>query len=136
MKRTRWIATALFIAAAATAAVAGDDPSIKGETRTSVQKAMNQHIEHNTIKDKYVIYDAVEGELKKLKFDALHKGIVRKGDFYVSCADFVDAQGKKYDIDFLVAEKKDSFNVLQALVHSIEGKKRPYHLEEEKAAKK
>ncbi len=136
MKWSNLITAALFVAATATAGLAGDDPSIKGKTRTSIQKAMNEHIEHNTVKDSYVIYDAVAGELKKLGFEALHKGIVKKGDFYVSCADFVDPQGKKYDIDFLVAQKKDSFRVLQALVHSIDGDKRAYHLEEKKAETK
>ncbi len=136
MKKTRLLAAMFLVAVMAAAGLAGDDPSIKGKTRTNLQKAMNQHIEHNTVKDKYVIYDAVAGELKKLDFAALHKGIVKKGDFYVSCADFVDAGGKKYDIDFLVVQKEDSFHVLQALVHSIDGKKRAYHLEGEKADKK
>jgi len=31
----------------------------------------------------------------KLKLDRLQDGIVKKGDFYVSCADFFDRNGKK-----------------------------------------
>ena len=38
--------------------------------------------------------------------------------------------GRRYDLDFLVADQRDGFLVLQALVHSIDGKKRAYHLEE------
>jgi hypothetical protein len=121
--------TLLIVAAMAVPVFAGDDPSIKGETRTGVQKAMQEHIVQTTIGDRYIIYDAVAGDLKELKFEELHKGIVKKGEFYVSCADFVDAQGKKYDLDFLVAEKEGSLRVFQALVHSIDGKKRAYHLE-------
>ena len=113
-------------------AFAGDDPSIKGEIRTGVQQAMVQHISDNTLGEQYVIYDVVTGELKKLEFAELHKGIVKKGEFYVSCADFIDAQKRKYDIDFLVARKGEDFRVFQALVHSIDGEKRAYHLEEAK----
>jgi|TARA_B110000495_G_scaffold192771_1_gene197293 hypothetical protein len=62
----------------------------------------------------------------------LHKGVVKKGPFYVSCADFVDAKGRAYDLDFLVAGKGETLRVLQALVHSVDGEKRPYHLESDK----
>ena len=118
------------LALTTSAALAADAPSIKGQIRTDVQEAMKKHIARNTIGDHYVIYDAGKGELKKLTFKELHKGIVKKGDFYVGCADFVDAAGKKYDLDFLVAAGEDT-HVLQALVHSINGNKRKYHLEDE-----
>lgn len=107
-----------------------DDPSITGETRKGIQSAMTSHIQENLFDGKYVIYDAVEGHLKKLKFDKVHEGIVKKGGFYVSCADFVDDQGKQYDLDLLVVKNKDSFRVLETVVHSIDGKKRKYHLED------
>ena len=51
-------------------------------------------------------------------------------DAIAQSKDFVDGQNRKYDIDFLVVEKDGSFRVLQPLVHSIDGKKRAYHLEE------
>ena len=130
MKRI-FLAFAVFSLVIYAVAFAADDPSIKGKIRTDIQEAMKKHIAKNTLGDHYVIYDAVKGELKKLSFKELHKGIVKKGDFYVSCADFTDASGKKYDLDFLVASK-DNLHVLQALVHSIDGNKRKYHLENEK----
>lgn len=108
---------------------AGDDPSIKGELRQAIKEAMMHHVEATTIDGRYVIYDVVEGKLKKLKFAELHEGVVKKGDFFVSCADFVDAAGHKYDLDFLVAKKGDRLRVFQGLVHSIDGAKRAYHLE-------
>ncbi len=107
-----------------------DDPSITGDTRKGIQAAMKSHIDENTVNERYIIYDAVTGELKKLKFDQVHKGIVKKGDFFVSCADFVDDQGNKYDLDLLVVEKNGNFQALETVVHSINGKKRKYHLED------
>lgn len=110
-------------------AFAGDDPSIQGKPRVESQEAMTSHITGNTYDGKYVIYDAVDGKLLKLDFKSLHTGIVKKGDFYVSCADFADNKGNLYDIDFLVGEKDEQFSVIQALVHSVNGSKRKYDVE-------
>lgn len=109
---------------------AAEDPSITDDTRKDIQSAMKSHIDQNVVNGRYVIYDAVEGRLKMLKFDQVHEGIVKKADFYVSCADFVDEKGKKYDLDLLVAAYKGSFHVLETIVHSIDGNKRKYHLED------
>ena len=110
-------------------AFAGDDPSIQGKPRVESQQAMTNHIAANTYDGNYVIYDAVDGKLLKLDFKSLHKGLVKKGDFYVSCADFADNQGNLYDLDFLVGEKGDEFSVVQALVHAVNGNKRKYDVE-------
>lgn len=109
-------------------AISADDPSIQGQPRTESQKAMSHHIIENTYKGKYIIFDAVTGNLLKLDFKDLHIGIVKKGDFYISCADFVDDNENKYDIDFLVAEKNGGFTVFQSIVHSVNGEKRIYHV--------
>ena len=120
----------IIVMLATVPAWAGNDPSIKGELRQAIKQAMVEHVAATTIEGRYVIYDAVEGKLKKLKFAELHDGVVKKGDFFVSCADFVDATGQKYDLDFLVAKQGDGLRVFQGLVHSIDGEKRAYHLEQ------
>ena len=109
---------------------AADDPGIKGKLREGISSAMNEHINQNTVDNRYVIYDAVAGKLKRLEFDKLHKGIVKKGDFYVSCADFIDSEGRKYDIDFLVGDTGKGLITLESVVHSINGRKRVYHVED------
>ena len=108
---------------------AGNDPSIKGQLRVDIQQAMSNHIKGNEISNKYVIFDAMKGNLKRLTLKKLHDGIVKKGEFYVSCADFLDAKGNLYDLDFLVAKKDGKYKVLQALIHKADGKKRKYHVE-------
>lgn len=109
--------------------MAADDPNIKGDLRQNVKKSMNQYISQNTSDASLWVYDAVDGQLLKLKFVALHEGIVKKGDFYVSCADFTDQKGRKIDIDFLVRPAGNQLIATQALVHAVDGKKRQYHLE-------
>ncbi len=110
-------------------AVAGNDPSIKGESRTNIQLAMSTHVTENSIKGQYLIYDSKKGELKHLKMTKLHDGIVKKGEFFVSCADFEDQQGKVYDLDFLVSSKGDGYRVIQSIIHAENGNKRKYHIE-------
>jgi hypothetical protein len=112
-------------------AEAGDDPSIKGELRSGIQQAMNDFVEEQTVDGVIRIYDPVEGRLLRLQFKKLHSGIVRKGDFYVSCADFGDKNGREIDMDFLVIPDGEALRATQAIIHSVDGKKRKYHLESE-----
>ncbi len=113
----------------ASSALAADDPSIKGDLRTRIQSAMSEYAEAQTIDGVVRLYDPVEGKLLRLKFDSLHSGIVKRGDFYVSCADFVDQTDRKIDVDFLVVPDGENLRVTQGIVHSVDGNKRAYHLE-------
>lgn len=108
---------------------AGNDPSIKSAARKAIQASMEDFIEARTIGGVFHIFDPVTGRLLDLRFKKLHRGIVRKGGFYVSCADFVDPRGKKYDLDFLVAPDGEAMRTLQAIIHSVGKKKVKYHLE-------
>ena len=91
---------------------------------------MPEHVSENTVDGDYIIYDAVEGQLLRLKFDSLHDGIVKKGDFYVACGDFNAHDGTYYDLDMLVAETGDGgMRVPQSIVHKKADEKRKYHVE-------
>ncbi|MFQ5930990.1 MAG: hypothetical protein ACE5MM_01140 [Nitrospiraceae bacterium] len=129
MKGIRIIAFVLVFVFS-TMSFGADDPSIKGETRMGIQSAMKSHIDENVFNGKYLVYDAVEGKLKQLTLKKLHEGIVKKAEYYVSCADFVDNQGNLYDLDLLVVQQSGDFRVLETVVHSINGNKRKYHLED------
>ena len=112
-----------------TGALGGNDPSIKGDLRTDIQDSMQSFIDRNTVNGLYSLYDPVDGKLRQLTFKELHKGIVKKGEYYVSCADFTDSNNALVDLDFLVIPTGDNFLVSQAIIHSVDGKKRKYHLE-------
>lgn len=131
-KRTVAVATMILgmLMLASPLLYAANDPSIKGELRTNINANMRDFIEAQTVDNSYRIYDPVEGKLHTLKLDKLHEGIVKKGNFYVSCADFTDAKGRKFDLDFLVLPDGDKLLTTQAVIHSVAGKKRKYHLEE------
>ena len=129
---TRFIATisAFLLGTSLTlSAWAADDPSIKGDLRSNIQQSMNDYISHQSVDGAMYVYDTIKGSLLKLRLKELHSGIVKKGDFYVSCADFIDQKGRKIDIDFMVRPSGGKLITTQALIHSIDGKKRKYHLE-------
>ncbi len=111
-------------------AIAADDPSIKGDVRTNVQQAMNELIQQRTVDGNFKFYDAITNKVHDLKLVELHDGIVKKGDFYVSCADFVDTKGNAIDMDFMVIPSGNKMIATQAILHKIDGKKRKYHLED------
>lgn len=110
-------------------ATAADDPTIAGAERKAIQESMRHYIRDNTVADTFYVFDAVEGKLLRLNLEKLHDGIVRKDGFFVSCADFRDQNGRLVDIDFLVVPDGSEMQAVHAVVHAVDGKKRPYHLE-------
>ena len=110
-------------------ASAADDPSIGEPLRSQIQQSMASFVEGKTIDGVFSHFDPVKGELLRLSLAELHAGIVRKGDFFVSCADFLTSEGDQVEVDFLVLPAEGGVRTVQAVVHKADGKKRPYHLE-------
>ncbi len=131
-KRLRRLRQGSLIAAllVSGSALAADDPSIKGDLRSNIQAAMDQMIKERTVGGTFKFYDQLKNKVYDLKLVELHDGIVKKGDYYVSCADFVDPQGNKVDMDFLVLPSDGKLVATQAIMHKVDGKKRKYHLED------
>ena len=67
----------------------------QGGLRTNIQASMNDFITSQIIDGKMFVYYAVDWKFLKLSLDFLHEGIVKKDDFYVSCADFFEQSGRK-----------------------------------------
>lgn len=110
---------------------AGDDPSIEGELRINIQKTMQAYIDNHIVDGIYWHYDGATGTLLELEFEKLHAGIVKKGPFYVSCADFSAPDGQTLDMDFLVVRGANGLTAVQGFVHKMDGKKRQYDFETE-----
>lgn len=128
--KTRMLLTILLSLGLATSiAHAADDPSIQGQLREDIHTSLKEFVERQTVDGVYRHYDPVAGKLLELKPGKIHAGIVKKGDFYVSCADFHDPQGEKLDLDFLVIDAGGELRTVQAIVHKVDGEKRPYDLE-------
>lgn len=131
------IAAAFVIATASLAAephMSTQKLAAKG-SRDAARASMEQFVKGQMANGTYYFYDAVEQRLLALRFRDIH-GDVRVDDkFHVSCSDFRDQFGRTVDIDFLALPKGSSFTTVQGVIHSIDGKERPYSLTLEKAAK-
>jgi hypothetical protein len=101
---------------------------IRGTLRPQIWYTMDDYIVSQTVDGTMRLYDPIEDKALRLDFVKIHEGIVRKGDFFVSCADFVDQYGRKLDVDILVLQSRENLQVTQAIVHEIDGAKRKYHL--------
>ncbi|MCI0451557.1 MAG: hypothetical protein L0Z51_04085 [Candidatus Latescibacteria bacterium] len=106
-------------------AYGGDDPAIQGEARKAIQSAMKTHVDQMQVEGVYYIYDPVTDSVLELTFKELHAGIMKKGAFFVSCADFSSGD-TLYDLDLLVAEKNGVFKVVDVIVHKAGDQKRDY----------
>ncbi len=96
------------------------------DTAANPQAAMRAHIAANSDARGYKIFDGPTGKLMQLKFTKLHTKVKQKGDYHVSCADFQDAAGNKFDVDFVAAKTKSGYRVMEAWLHKKDGVKRPY----------
>jgi hypothetical protein len=83
------------------------------------------HIEANTVNGIYSITDARTGTDLALTFAEVHAGAhpVDSGETY-HCADFTDAGGKLYDLDFYVGAREGKQEVVEVLIHQVDGVER------------
>ena len=121
--------SALAMVTIVSSGLSGDEAGIPDKRQKYIQKAVKQHIAKNTFKGRYEIRDVVRGEKIRLELKGLHDEIERKGQYYVSCANFVDVEGREYDVDLLVVRKGGKFRVTLALIHRIDGQERKYTVE-------
>ena len=120
-------AVGLLMMAVAVSA-ADDDPSIRGMLRPQIWATMDDYLLAQMPDGTMRLYDPIEDRVLRLEISGWHEGIVRKGDFFVSHADFIDQDGRKLDVDLLVLQSGEDLQVTQAIVHKIDGAKRKYHL--------
>ncbi len=109
-------------------ASAGDDRSIKGQLRKDIQSSMEEYIKKQTIDGKLYVFDAVQNELLTLTSGKPRPGIVKDGEFFLTCADYVDQKGNKIDLDFMVRKSGDKYITTQTIVHAVADEYRPYHV--------
>lgn len=100
-----------------------------GPETQKARSAMDSFIKQHTVGGTFYYYDPIDSRLLSLKFDNLHKEVMEEGKFLMACSDFHDQSGHKYDIDFLAVPNGKRIVVTQPVLHAIDGKERPHHLE-------
>ncbi len=102
--------------------------------KDQVQSQMKTYV-NNIIKKNGFLPILHKGHILKLSLkssnkypDGFHAGVKESGNLFTSCADFKDAKGNSYDVDFLVSATDKGYRVVQPIVHSVNGKKSKYDL--------
>lgn len=112
--------------------IAEGQSEVSGKLKKDVRNAMKNYIATQTFDNKLYVFDAVQNKLLKLTFDKLHPRVIEDGNFYISCADFTDQDGRTVDLDFMVRASTDKDKIkyitTQSIVHAISGEYRPYHV--------
>ena len=107
------------------------DSGIVETHRDAIQTAMANHIKDVSEKNgngMFPIYNPAQRTVVQLKFDRFHDSVEIKGrnyPYFISCADFTDKNGVKYDLDFLVSKNHE---VVAVLIHAINNKKTSYDI--------
>lgn len=96
---------------------------------SAARQSMHDFVVRQMINGTYYYYDPVEAQLLALRFTKIHDEVRRDGNFLMSCSHFNDQFGRSIDLDFLVLPKGSSYVTTQAIIHEIDGKKRPYQLQ-------
>lgn len=127
--KIRVMLMAALVMALAGPALAGDDPSIPKAEKKKIQASIEKHIKGLSQHGLYPIFDPESRLLVGMKYETLHKAVGKKGNYFVSCADFTGIDGIKYDVDLLVGKKGKSYQVVESLIHKRDGKKSPYDVQ-------
>ena len=108
----------------ALAVSATDDSSIRGMLRPQIWEIIDDYLLTQMPYGTMRLYDPFENKVLELETRDFSEKIVRKGDFYVSCSHFVDQDGRKIDLDFLVLHTEKPMRVTQTVIHKVDGLER------------
>lgn len=120
MRRPEW--TSIVLAAGWVLSL-GAGPIEAGEVED--REAIRAHVEEHAKDGKYRVYDPRAGKSLKLELESVHETAhpVASGEIFY-CADFRDAEGNLYDLDFYVDRDPEGPRVVESLVHKANGKDR------------
>lgn len=86
--------------------------------RTKLQAAMERHVDRQTIDGVYPYLDTKTGGIKFLHPVTAHPMILRMGDEFVLCYDFMDKQNRKVEIDYYLVAKGDGYVVFHTAINN------------------
>jgi hypothetical protein len=94
------------------------------QEKATLQAAMQHHVERQSINGVFHLMDTKTGDVVPLHPVKAHPKIMRMGENFVLCFDFLNAEGKKVDIDFYMARKGNTYVVFHTAMsdHSLLGR--------------
>ena len=110
-------------------AFAGDDPSIPASEKDKIKTTMVNYIKGNsTSNGNFLIQDSKTKKTMHLKFDHVHKGVVKHDDGFLACVDMLMGSAV-VDLDFVVSKEEGEYRVSKIAIHKVDGVKRKGHLD-------
>jgi hypothetical protein len=117
------------------------DKKQAGLTKAELAAAIRAWVEKEAARNdgSLKVDDSVTGKTLQLKLEKVHDDRLSQvgPDLYFACADFVEKDGTKYDIDvFMQGKSKDDLRETEVTVHKVNGKERYTWFEENGTWKK
>ena len=110
-------------------AFAGDDPSIPASEKDETKNTIVNYIKGNsTSNGNLLIQDPKTKKTMHLKFDYVHKGVVKHNDGFLACVDMLIGSAI-VDLDFVVSKEDGEYRVSKIAIHKVDGVKRKGHLD-------
>ena len=103
-------AFAATIASASTSFASGED---RVSVRTELQVAMQRHVDRNLVEGAVLHIDLDSGDLMQFFPTAAHPMIMAGEDYFIVCADLVDAEGNQFDVDYYMAATARGYKVVR-----------------------
>ena len=85
--------------------------SIDVNTQVALQMALRNYISNKTGAKSYTYFDDKKGTSRTLILRHIHSVIFKKNDRFLMCADFIDAQGKDFLVDYIIFRYVDGYRV-------------------------
>jgi len=89
------------------------------EIRSTMKNFVEFQSEHHG--GKYNVKDPDTGEILGLELEKVHERVGKTGDYYYSCADFKDDEGKMWDLDIDVQDRGGKLTVVDVRIHKENG---------------
>lgn len=112
LKCSQLLAMAFFLTFSGATAEAA---SIDNTTRVALQSELRSYIATKTSDGTYTFFDEEDGSIQEFQIKAIHPVIFAKGDRFLMCADFIDQEGKKVLIDYVMLPVSNGFIVEKEL---------------------
>lgn len=119
------VAMAALLGAFSVPAFAQDTAPTARPSVPATVSVIENHIGANSDTGVYTITDPRSGQDLALSLVEVHTGAhpVESGETY-HCADFTDTDGALYDLDFYVGVQEGAPEVVEVLIHKVNGKER------------
>lgn len=81
--------------------------------RTELQVAMQRHVDRNLVEGAVLHIDLETGDLMEFFPTAAHPMIMAGENYYIVCADLVDAEGNQFDVDYYLTKTARGYKVVR-----------------------